>query len=147
MAEDELTPLLKLIKVNAEKCLEILEGCAPARQSTKRGSSHAPTPKVVTPDFSKPIRAFIKSYAKGIDGPAKFVLLLSYLARGDEKKEVATKDIEKQWSRMTSETLLGMAYHRSYPRRAAENDWVDSRKQGLYFLRPEWKNIFTESNG
>ena len=147
MAKDELTPLLQLIKVNAEKCIEILEGSVPARRSAKRGSSHVRTPKAVTPDFGKPIRAFIKSYAKGMGGPAKFVLLLSYLAGGDEKKEIATKDIEKQWSKMTSGTLLGMAYHHSCPRRAMENDWVDSKKQGLYFLRPDWQKIFVVANG
>ena len=147
MDKDEFVSSLQQIKVLAEKCLKSMEDSAPAHRSTKRNVPHDQKPKELSHDFSKPIRAFVKSYAKGMGGPAKFALLLSYLAKGDQKVEVASKDIEKQWSKMTSGTLLGMAYHRSYPRRAMENDWVASNKKGVYFLRPNWKRIFDTANG
>ncbi|MEN6560206.1 MAG: hypothetical protein ABFD52_05485 [Acidobacteriota bacterium] len=147
MDKDEFVSYLQQIKALADKCLKSVEDSAPAHRSTKRNVPHDQKPKELSPDFGKPIRAFIKSYAKGMGGPAKFALLLSYLAKGDEKAEVASKDIEKQWSKMKSATLLGMAFHPSYPGRAIENDWVNSKKKGVYFLRPNWKKIFPKANG
>lgn len=147
MDKNKLIPLLQQIKALAEECLTSLEDSAPSQRLTKKWVIHTQKPRAQSLDFDKPIRAFIKQYAKGMGGPAKFVLLLSYMAKGDSKQEVASKDIEKQWGKMQSESLLGIAFYPSYPMRAKENDWVDSKKRGLFSLRPNWQNIFTEPNG
>jgi len=147
MDKNKLVPLLQQIKALAEECLTNLEGSAPSQRSTKKKVLPEKRSMTPSPDYGKPIRAFIKSYAKGMGGPAKFVLLLCYLAKGDQKISVTSKDIEKQWSKMKSGTLLGMAFHPSYPSRAMENDWVDSKKKGLYFLRPGWQKILVAANG
>jgi hypothetical protein len=147
MDENNLVPLLKQIKTLVEECLARIEDPATSQRGTiKRGiRPQGSKPKSI--DFDKQIRAFVKQYAKGLGGPAKFVLLLSYMARGNAKQEVASKDIENQWSKMKSAGLLGMAFYPSYPMRAKENDWVNSKKRGLFYLRPSWQNIFTEPNG
>lgn len=93
-------------------------------------------------DFSIPIRAFIRKYANGMGGPQKFVLSLAYLSRGEQGKCVSLSEIEKQWNRMTSKTLLGVKFNRFYPAQGKEKDWVESKKQGEYNLRPLWKEIF-----
>ncbi len=94
-------------------------------------------------DFSMPLRAFVKKYGAGMAGPKKFVLVLAYLAKGNPDGEVALTEIENQWNRMTSKTLLGMKFNRFYTAQAKENDWVDTSKQGSYHLRPNWKSIFS----
>jgi len=94
------------------------------------------------PDFNQPLRPFIKRHAKDMAGPKKFTLLLSWLTKGDLKKEIALKDIQKQWDRMTAKPLLGMDFNRFYAGQAKDNDWVESKKQGFYNLRPSWQEIF-----
>jgi hypothetical protein len=108
-------------------------------QQSPSKKSNTMTPNV---DFEKPIRAFIKQYAKGLSGPKKFVLLLARLAKGDPKKEVPLQEVETHWRRMKSKSLLGMDFNRFYPAQARENDWVDSKKKGTYTLRPSWQQIF-----
>jgi len=147
MDKDALLASLKQIELHTKKCFAILEGESTARSSPKKRSAQAKESRIQSPDFRKPIRAFVKKYAKGMGGPAKFVLLLSHFAKGDMTREIACSDVEKQWNKMTSATLLGMEYHHSYPRRAVDNDWVDSKKKGLYFLRPDWLGIFNTGNG
>jgi len=86
----------------------------------------------------------MKSCAKGLSGPKKFALLLSWLTKGDLKKEVELKEIEGHWNRMTS--LLEMKFNRFFPAQAKDNDWVQSKKKGLYNLRPAWRDIL-KGNG
>ena len=81
----------------------------------------------------------MKSYSKGLSGPKKFVLLLSCLAKGDLRKKVPLREIEGRWNRMTS--LLEMNFNRFFPAQAKDNDWVESKKKGLYNLRPIWRDI------
>ncbi len=90
-------------------------------------------------DFDKPLRPFMKNYAKGLSGPKKFVLLLSRLTRGDLKNEVELKDIQKHWNRMTSKDLLGIKFNLFFSAQARNNDWVESKKKGVYNLRPSWR--------
>lgn len=59
-----------------------------ASSSAKRTTSVNPVPQL---DFTKPERAFIKTYARKLNGQKKFVLLLAYLAKGALKKEVQLK--------------------------------------------------------
>ena len=93
-------------------------------------------------DFSKPIRPFIKQHAAGMNGSKKFTLVLAHLAGGDHKKNVPLDEIQKCWKRMTAKGLLGMKFNRFYSAEAKNNDWVNTEKNGLYHLRPSWKEIF-----
>lgn len=95
-------------------------------------------------DFSKPIRPFIKQHAGRLSGPKKFTLVLAYLAGGDPSKKVALEDIQTCWNRMTAKGLLGMKFNRFYSAAAKDSDWVNTEKNGLYHLRPSWKDIFHE---
>lgn len=98
--------------------------------------------KLTEDDFNKPIRPFIKKYAKGMSGPKKFTLLLTRLVKGDLKKSINLVEIKGRWSRMTGKPLLGMKFNRFYPSQAKDKDWVESKKKGEYNLRPTWKDIF-----
>jgi|SRR6266853_1142381 len=93
-------------------------------------------------DFEKPMRAFVKAHANNLSGTKKFVLLVARLAQGDLKKEVPLEEVQKQWKRMTSKSLLGLDFNTFYSTDAREKDWVDSKKKGSYNLRPSWKDIF-----
>jgi hypothetical protein len=99
------------------------------------------TTSTVNLDFEKPLRPFIKQYAKGMSGPNKFTLLLARLVRGDLKKQVPLNEIQAHWDKMTSKSLLDLEFNHFFPAQARENDWVESKK-GLYNLRPSWKDIF-----
>ena len=91
-----------------------------------------------------PVEPFIKEHVKGMSGPKKFVLLLSWLVKGALKTEVSLSDIQVQWNKMTRKSLLGMEFNRFFPAQARENNWVESKKKGSYNLRPSWKDIFKD---
>ncbi len=90
-------------------------------------------------DFDMNERAFAKKYAGGLSGPKKFSLLLAYFAKGNCDKEIEVKIIEKSWNKMTA--LLGGKFNGKYPNKAKEYGWADSRKQGVYVLRPKWVEL------
>ena len=87
-------------------------------------------------DFSLPVRPFIKRHAKGASGPRKFSILVARLANGDVKAEVAFKDIEKQWNKMTQ--LMGGRFNPAHASRAKDNGWVDTPKHGVYKRLGGW---------
>jgi hypothetical protein len=95
-------------------------------------------------DFSIPIRAFVKKYSVGMNGPRKFVLIVAYLTRGDLTRHASLADIQAEWNRMTSKGVLGMKFNRFYTAQARENDWVNAEKVGSYFLRPRWTEIIDD---
>lgn len=90
-----------------------------------------------SPDFSLPVRPFIKRYTKGSSGPKKFAILVARITKGDVKTEVPSSEIEKQWNKMTQ--LMG-SFHPTHALRAKDNGWVDSPKHGVYKLLSEWKD-------
>jgi hypothetical protein len=96
-------------------------------------------------DFTKPERAFFKSYAKGLTGREKFVLLVAYLAKGQVGEEVPLGDVEKHWNRMTSH--LDGEFNRKYSSTAKDGGWVDTRKKGIYVLTGSWEEVLKETNG
>jgi hypothetical protein len=76
---------------------------ARAARPTPRGQ---PQPSTRTkPDFSLPVRAFIKQHVKGLGGPQKFTALLAKLSGGKTGTAVERREIEKTWNRMTA--LMG----------------------------------------
>jgi hypothetical protein len=93
-------------------------------------------------DFDIPLRPFVKKYIKGMSGPKKFTLLVSWFAKGDLKKEIALSEIRRNWNKMRAKTLLNMKFNLFYTSQAKENDWVESKRKGFYNLRPSWKEIF-----
>jgi hypothetical protein len=44
---------------------------------------------------------------------------------------------------MTAPALMAGDFNRFYSSAARENDWVDTKKPGVYFLRPSWGSAFT----
>ena len=80
----------------------------------------------------------MRDHAKGLGGAKKFALLLAYLAKGEVTKEIQLKDIEAAWSRMTA--LLG-GFNRKYSSDAKEQGLVNTKKHGVYVLRPRWRDI------
>jgi len=147
MDKIKLISSLKQIKALAEESLVSFEDSATAQRVAKKSAVHSLDRKPLAPDFSKPIRPFIKKYAKGMSGPEKFVLLLSRLVKGESNQEVALKEIEKYWNSMKSKSLLAMDFNRFFAGRAKDNDWVESKKKGFYSLRPDWKKIFGNFSG
>jgi hypothetical protein len=89
-------------------------------------------------NFSLPMRAFIKAYARTLSGPKKFALLVAYLSKNNPKTTVPFTEIERNWSKMTG--LLGK-FNRAHSTRAKDNGWVDSPKQGVYVIVPDWEVV------
>jgi hypothetical protein len=139
--ESELLAKLAQARTLIDRCIGDLEGMTP--QKSKRG--RVPERRVVQSvpikvDFDANERNFMKDHAKGLGGGKKFVLVLAYLAKGDTNREVRLKDIETTWSRMT--TMLG-DFNRKYSSDAKELGLVNTKKQGIYVLRPRWKEILS----
>lgn len=118
-------------------------GAGHAAQVTKPAKAKRAEPKraarseqMTELDFSLPVRPFIKRYTKGATGPRKFAILVARLAKGDAKAEVAFKDIEKQWNKMTQ--LMGGRFNPAHASRAKDHGWVDSPKHGVYQLLSGW---------
>lgn len=95
-----------------------------------------------SPDFSLPVRAFVKSHVKGLGGPQKFTVLLARLSGGKTGVAVGLKEIEKTWSRMTEP--MGGKFNPAYTTRAKDNGWVDTPKTGYYALRSSWTGALGE---
>jgi hypothetical protein len=139
MAPYKLIATLQQIKTLADECLEHIGDSAKPKRLSKKPFARSSPASPVSIDFDKPLRPFIKQYARGLSGPKKFVLLLSRLVEGDLRKEVAIEEIQKHWNKMKAKSLLGLEFNRFYPARAGENDWVETKKKGFYNLRPNWK--------
>ena len=106
-------------------------------RSPRQASGRKPrAPARPAPDFSLPVRAFVKRHAKGLGGPQKFTVLLARLSGGKTGAAVSVKDIEKTWNRMTG--LMGGRYNGAYSTRAKDSGWVDSTKLGHYALLAGW---------
>ncbi|HMQ96278.1 MAG TPA: hypothetical protein PKD19_03585 [Candidatus Saccharibacteria bacterium] len=101
--------------------------------------STVPTSKL---DWSLNERAFVSKYVGGLkSGTEKFVLLVAYLAKGDEQTKVALKDIQQLWGKMTASSLLGMKYNGKYSTEAKTRGWVNSPAQGMYELAYGWEEV------
>jgi hypothetical protein len=76
-----------------------------------------------------------------MSGPQRFTLLLGRIVKGDLKKEVRYKEIEKHWNRMRG-LMDKMAFNDFYASQARDRDWVEAKRHGSYNLRPNWMQIF-----
>jgi len=132
---------LQQARALVDECIADLAGKS-RNIMTQPGPS--PSRKSLTPrkfDFSANVRAFMKAHAIGLSGGEKFGFLLAYLAKGDVKGGIQLKDIETAWRRMTS--LLG-EFNRKYSNDAKEQGLVNTKKHGVYVLRPSWREILSE---
>lgn len=137
----KLAEMLGQIKVLVEQCLTLIGDETSSRLASK-GELRRPSksiPKAL--DFHLPERAFVRAHARHLSGPQKFVLLLAYLAKGKVSVDLRLRDVEKHWNRMTSPALLGGGFNRFYSSAARERGWVDTKKGGIYFLRPTWTEV------
>lgn len=128
---------LKEIEKLAKECMSELDG--ETKTQKKKDGTRVSNRDI---DFEIPIRAFVKKYSKGLSGDRKFTLLVAYLSKGEFKREILLDEIENNWNKMKSKKLLGMQFNRYYSGVAKENDWVETKKHGIYSLRPLWKGIF-----
>lgn len=144
MDKTELISSIQQIKDLAEKCLDGLGGFKPSRQIPKTSTDPGRTSKPPSIDFDVPMRPFVKMFSKGMSGAEKFTLILSHLAKGDLKREIDVKIIEKHWNKM--KTLLGMDFNPCLTVRAKDGDFIESKKKGFYNLRPNWKRILKSFN-
>lgn len=119
--------------------IELTSGAAV--RTGKRRAEPRKGKKSAALDFEMPVRAFVKRHVRNLSGPKKFVLLLAWFAKGQDGKEIALKDVERHWNKMTSVSLMGGKFNRFYSNIARENGWVHTTKPGVYFLRPSWKEI------
>ena len=144
MEREKLISSLQQMRTLAQECLEDLGDAAKSIGARKKlPPGPARTPRAASIDFDMPIRPFIKKYAKGMSGPQRFALLLARLVKGDLKKEVQLKEVEKQWNVMTA-LMDRMEFNRFFPSQAKDRDWVESKQRGSYNLRPSWKDIFAK---
>jgi CHASE2 domain-containing sensor protein len=145
----ENKPTNQKLLAKLQQAQRLLDECIAGLQGQPHKSTRtlvpAPRPKGVTAhrdlDFEVHERAFIKAHARELSGSKKFVLLLAYLAKGQAGKEVQLKDIENHWNKMTAPNLLDGNFNRFYTNSAKENGWVNTKKQGVYILRPQWRDI------
>jgi hypothetical protein len=135
---------LEQVKELLEATIELARAEKSGLQKVRKKREHIANKKVNGNqiEFSMPLRPFIKRYAVGLSGPKKFTLVLAHLTGGSVSKRVALEEVQRCWGRMTAKGLLGMKFNRFYPAAAKDNDWVNTEKSGLYYLRPSWKNIF-----
>ena len=137
MDKTSLLERLKEIEKLAKECMSGLDSKIETQKT--KGNIRVSNKNI---DFDIPIRAFVKKYSKGLSGPKKFALLVAYFSKGELKKEIQLDEVEKNWNKMKSKQLLGMEFNRNCSIRAKENDWVETKKHGVYSLRPLWKGIF-----
>lgn len=95
-------------------------------------------------DWNLNERAFVSKYAGDLtSGTEKFVLLVAYLAKGNEQVKVSLKDVQQLWGKMTAGSLLGMKYNAKYPTEAKTRGWVNSPAKGTYELAYGWEEVLT----
>jgi hypothetical protein len=141
---DELFDRIKRARDLLDEAVALLKKSG--RKKTTPASAPSSTAKTksisAAPDFSMPIRAFVKKNGSGMNGAKKFVLLVAYFTKGDRTKRASLAEIEKHWNKMTGQNLLGMKFNGIFSLRAREHAWVNTEKTGSYYLRPEWIEIF-----
>ena len=115
------------------------------KKRTTRTPQEKPEPPIekrsrAAPDFGLSIAALMNRYAKGGSGAQKFAILLARITKGDTKVQIESKEIERQWNRMTRH--LG-DFNGAHGTRAKDAGWVDTPKRGSYVLLSDWKNALS----
>jgi len=143
----DLLSKLHQARTLVDECIAEIQG-QPLHKAA-RTPAHAPRQKSAPVprdlDFDVHERAFVKTHARGLSGPKKFVLLVAYLAKGKVGTEVSVKEVEKRWNKMTASNLLDGEFNTYYSTTGKENGWVNTKKQGVYVLRPSWTQVLKSS--
>jgi len=139
MAVENETLLLKLeeAKVLLDECIRAVRHELPGQVSI------LPTASITNEDqldFTMPDRAFMKRQTS-LSGAGKFTALLAFLAKGNPESQIALSAIKERWDSMAG--MLGIKFNRKFTSDAREADWVDTKKPGLYYLRPNWRKALT----
>lgn len=147
MNQKNVIQKIKQIKVLLEECLVELSAQQDKklRDANKDFDLQNDTITGIDFDFEIPLRPFIKRHARGLSGPKKFVLLLAWLTKGDENKEIPLVELRARWDKMKGASLLGFKFNRFYSAEAYENNWVEKTKRGMYKLQLGWHKILHHS--
>lgn len=137
--EFELKSKLEEARKLLDDAITLMDGIDTNARPRKSAAPKEVDPGKVALDFSMSDRAFVKANTKGMSGPKKLVMLVAYLAKGQETARVPVTDITAAWARMTG--VLGMKFNPAHVSRARDNDWIDTEKTGVYLLRPSWKSV------
>jgi hypothetical protein len=138
---EEVIAALKEIERLVSACLAGMgEGPSPnAKPATMVISPRRATRAL--PDFTAPIRHFMKQHAQEMNGQQRFTLMLAYLSKGKPNTEIKLETIRNAWSGMKG--LLGK-FNTGYATWAKDHGWVDSPKARVYVLRPGWTEILDQ---
>lgn len=146
MNKEKIIQKLQQIKVLTEECIAELSSKEILKKTLVEKPLEVQPIIPVKINFNMNERAFIKKYSKGMSGPKKFVLILTYLVKGKEGEEKSTAEIKKHWNKLKSvlknQKKEKMKFNTFYVDVAKSNNWVDSKKYGFYFLTSHWKEIF-----
>lgn len=88
-------------------------------------------------------RAFADKHIKGESPEIRFAMIVAYLAKGDETKEITIGEIKNIWGRMTS---ILKSFNDKYPTVAKTKGYVDSPRKSVYVLSSEWKELFQKND-
>ncbi len=142
---DDILSQLNDAKTIIGKCIDDLSGLKTANKkgirATQKIKSTATT-RASNINFKLNERNFIKTYAKGLSGPKKFVLLLAWITKGKVEIDVEVGVIKSKWNKMTAKNLMGYEFNLYYPNQAKTQGWIDSKKHGMYRLHDTWIGIF-----
>jgi len=127
-----------------DACIGALSRSAKGKvtHSSSKADTASQTSRSRKLDFSVNERNFIKTHAKGLSGPKKFVLMLAYLTKGKVGLDTPVSAVRSRWGKMTAQNLMGYDFNVKYPNEAKTQGWVDSKKNGVYHLREKWTEIF-----
>jgi len=114
---------------------------ATAAPVATRTTGRRPTRQTVAgvdakPDFGLPVRPFMKRFARGLSGQARFALLLARLTDGKFGPTKTLEEIRNAWNKMKGP--MGGRFNPAYSTRAKDEGWVHVEKTGSYVLRPSW---------
>ena len=89
-------------------------------------------------EFSMNERAYAQKFCRPKSGPAKFTLLVAFLVRGEESKEIPYTEVKKLWERMT--VIIGK-FNPAYSDAAKRLGSVTTPKKGFYQLAGTWREV------
>jgi len=133
---------LNAAKAIIDDCIRQLSKSKAGVRERKPASAASTKTALATVDFELNERNFIRTYAKKLSGPKKFVLLLARLVKGKVGVDVELQIIRSKWDKMSAKGLMGYKFNLYYPNEAKTRGWVDSKKTGTYHLRKDWMKAF-----
>ena len=142
--EKQLYNKLRQIISLAEECQAALTSQKPKKIRPIAQLQNKPTTantKGEAVDFGLNSRAFFKGYGKNLSGPKKFVLVVSYLAKGKKEANITSDEVKNCWNKH-KRLLGGKLTTGIYGTRAKEGGWLDAAKNGTYHLTSRWQEIF-----